>query len=246
MKALAILVGLAGVAEAGSHCHEESPIVGRQRCGSFGGRWAHQPLFGLFGYEAGIVFDRIPIAMIDETGNVYDARGPAQYHATTPASTHMVLMGGRQRFGWRGEHTLSVTEVTIGWALDAPTLTTTIQNESPTISHRGLIFDAAWVNGLHTRVGPLELGAELAFGLRDVTLAATLPDQYTECPVGALHKGCAYSIESTSLLLEPRARVDYWVDPQITIAVTAGFDLVHHGEMLAVSFAYHAMLFDGQ
>ena len=245
MKALAILAVLAGVAEAGSHCHETSPIVGRQRCGSFGSRWAHQALFGLFGYEVGLVLDRVTVPALAETGSVYNARGTAGYHATSPRAA-MTALGVRQRFGYRGVHTLIGFEMSGAWSLDAPPLTTVVDGEGALTTHGGVVFDAELVTGLHARLGPVELGTELGAGVRALTLTATLPDGYTRCTGGGTGKSCGYGVSDAAPLVDARVRLDAWVDPQLTIGLSAGLDLVNRGQTFVLTLGYHGVVFDGQ
>jgi hypothetical protein len=183
MKALVVLLALAGVAEAGSHCHEVSPIVGRQHCGSFGDGWAHELFTGLFNFDSGLVLDRIPVPAIEQSGTVYNAQGSAMYRSTTSGRKVMDAMGMRERFGFRGEHVVLVLEVAPAWALDAPTLTTAVAGSTVT-SASGSVFDAAGVGGVHTRMGVFELGAEVGVGVRLLNLGAALPGGYTTCMGG--------------------------------------------------------------
>jgi len=216
VRALAIVAALAGEAEAGSHCHETSPIVGRQRCGRFGARWAHQPVLGIFGYETGLVLDRVVVPALDETGTVYNARGMAGYHATSPRAP-LTALGVRQRLGFRGVHRLLVLEMAAAWGVDAPPLTTIVDGEAPVIAHHGMVFDAELVSGLHARVGRVELGTELGAGIRSLSLTASLPDGYTRCTGGSTGKSCGYGVAEVAPLVDVRVRVDAWVDPQVTM-----------------------------
>ncbi len=245
MKALVLLVALMGVAEAGKHCHETSPIVGRQHCGSFGEPWSSQIWMGLFGFEAGLALDRIPVPAIDQSGTVYNAQGTATYRATTPGRRAMWTMGPRERFGFRGEHYILAFEFVAGFALSAPIVTSTVDGEGSTSSH-GSVFDASIVNGYHARFGPFELGAELGLGIRNLALAMTLPDGYTSCMGGGTGKGCGIAVTDASLLVEPRGRIEAWLDPQVTMGLSAGYDVVNHGETFVLTLAYHSSVFDGQ
>jgi hypothetical protein len=244
VKSLIILALLAGIADAG-HCHEQSPIVGREHCGSFGSRWAHEPWMGLFAYEVGMVVTNTPVPAVVDTGTVYNHDGPATYRATTPARKSMPGMGVRQRLGYRGEHSLLVLEMSAAWALDAPMLTTVVEGQ-PNVSSSGSVFDAEMLTGLHTRSGPFEVGAELGFGIRQIGLGAPLDNGFTACAGGSTGKGCSFSVDLATPLIDLRARVDAWIDPQVTLGLSVGFDAWTRGQTFALTIGYHASVFDGQ
>lgn len=242
-KAVIVLALIARTAAA-SHCHEVSPIHGREHCGHFGARWAHQPYMGLFSYEVGAMVARVALPALDETGTVYNRTGSATYHATAP-SARLTAIGPRQRMGFRGPHAVFALEMAGGWALKSPTLTTELP-DSTTTSSGATFFDLALVVGLHTRVGPFELGAELPLGVRFLGVGGSLPGGYTLCEGGSNGKGCSYAVGENQALAELRVRVDAWVDPQVTIGIAAGYDVVAGGQTYALVIGYRAQLFDGQ
>lgn len=243
-KALIVLALIARTAGA-THCRETSPILGRSHCSAFGDRWAHRPFMGLFAYEVGAVVARVAMPALDETGEVHNADRTATYHATSPKG-RLTAMGVRQRLGFRGPHEVFAVEMTGTWALHNPTLTTSLADEPTTTQSDGSLFDLAFVAGLHTRVGPFELGAELPLGVRLIGIGGSLPDGYTRCDNGGTGKGCGYFVSQNQAFAEVRVRVDAWVDPQLTIGLAAGVDVVGGGQTYALVIGYRAQLFDGQ
>ncbi|MBV8763165.1 MAG: hypothetical protein JO257_38130 [Deltaproteobacteria bacterium] len=247
MKALLVLVLIAGVAQAGGrHCHETSPIVGREHCGGFGQRWAHDAWLGMFGYELAVAFEDVRIADVHETGTVYSATSSPAYHLTlAPGTRRMHAVGPRLRYGYRGANVTIGVEFTAGFAIGAPTLITNVDGFAPLSETGGTMFDTAGVVGYHDRFGALQLGGELVVGVQMTALNAALPPGFTTCVGGAIGKGCYLAATAIDLLVEPRARVDWWLTPQVTVGAAAGIDVASRGESATVILGFHLSAFDG-
>jgi hypothetical protein len=244
IAAVIALAAMSGSAIAGSHCHEVSPIVGRQHCGSFGSRWAHHWLLGLLDVELGMAMVHADLDPIDQTGTVSSATAMAGYHAQLPRGA-MTTLGPRDWFGYRGGLIDVGFEATVSWTLAAPTSTTQVDGFAPITSSSGSLSDLGGRLGIHQRVGPLELGAQVLVGARTTDVFPKLPDGYSGCDGGATGKGCNLQLADTVLVVEPRARADFWLGPWLTVGLAVGVDVRARGQSLAVSVAYHGNAFDG-
>ncbi len=245
MRALVAVALASGTAMAGSHCHETSPIVGRRHCGAFGTRWAHHWINDLLAIDLGIAYDHVHLASLDQTGTLSSSSTTASYHATLGPGHTLSALGPRYSLGFRGEHVIVRGEVTIAFGIDAPRSTTQVDGFAPLTSSSATLFDGAGVLGLQTRAGPLELGAQVALGVRSISLPQHVPDGFTTCAGGATGKSCGLGLASDSLLVEPRLRADLWLSSQLTLALTAGYDVIERGESFAVTLSVHGSPFDG-
>ena len=247
MKALAVLVLLCGVADASHHCHETSPIVGREHCGGFGMRWAHDPWLGLLGYEVAVVYEDIGVDPVDAHGNVYSATQMAGYHIGLAPGTrhHMHTLGPRMRWGYRTLNATFAFEMTAGFPIASPSTVTAVDGFAPANADGGTMFDIAGVVGYHERWGALQLGGELAVGMRTISLGAQAPPGFTTCEGGATGKGCYLAPYDSRLLVEPRARIDWWLTPHLEVGVLGGVDVAARGESVSAIIAYHLAAYDG-
>jgi len=81
--------------------------------------------------------------------------------------------------------------------------------------------------GAHTNVGPLTLGADLAYGFRDTWVSSD--------------RGMDVAGRKNEPLLEARTRIDYWFTQQLTLGFVASTDLHERrdtsvGAILAIHF----------
>lgn len=242
------LIGAAAGPAAASHCHEVSPVVGHERCGSFGARWEHRWWMGFYIYEAALVVDRVTLPGFDDTGRVFNTAGSASYRALlAPGARHTLwTAGSRIHVGYRGPRYTLGTELVPTFALDPPTLNTQVDGQPVVHSARASVFDIVGVAGVHTRVtSALDLGTELAVGLRELSLLSSLPGGYTTCPGGATGKNCGFSVSRGWALVEVRLHADVWLRPHTTLGVALGIDASGRGESFAVNLGYHLAAFDG-
>jgi hypothetical protein len=250
IRALAIAAALAastGVAAA-SHCKETSPIVGRQACGRFGSRWAHRWWDNrMLNMEGSLVVDRVALPVLDRTGRVYSASGPAGYHAQVAPGARRTLwsVGPRVWFGYRGEHLELGLDLTPTFAIAPPTLITVVDGFPPIHAASGFVGDLVAVAGAHTRVAGFTLGGALAVGEREVSLMSPLPAGFTTCANGEAGNRCDFGVYEFQPLVELRARADAWLTPHTTLGGAIGVDLIRRGETFAITVAFHAATFDG-
>jgi hypothetical protein len=240
---IVVIATTARVAIAG-HCHEVSPIVGRHHCGAYGAGWSTDPGMGLVGFEVATTLDHVELGTLTDTGTVSTPSTTSTYHAQLSAHS-MWTLGGRFWFGYRSVHFTLGLEAGISEPLDAPTTSTQVDGFAAIESRSADIFDFAGRIGVHTRVGPLQLGVLVLVGPRFVQMEQTLPPGYTTCDQGATGKNCNYLLSETQLVVAPRLRVDYWLTPFLTAGATVGFDVINGSQSFALSFAIHGNGFDG-
>lgn len=248
MRGLVALLLVCRVADAsGSHCHETSPIVGREHCAGFGARWAHDGWFGLIVYEVALAYEHVAIDPIDARGRVFSATQTAGYHIGLADGTrhHFDGLGPRMRFGYRAPHLTFVFEITAAFPLASPTTVTEVEGFAPAPGSGGSLFDLAGVAGYHRRWGALQVGGELATGVRTIVLDGAPPPGFTTCAGGATGKNCYLAPWDDRLLVEPRARVDWWVTPQLALGLSGGIDVAARGESLSLMIGYHLAAYDG-
>ncbi len=248
MKALLVLALMVGVADARGVCHETSPIVGRRHCGGFGARWAHDPWIGIFGFELALAYEDMAIAGVDVHGTAYSATQSPSYHLTLAPDSrhHLHAFGPRLRIGYRAPHATFALEVTGGFsAVSSPTTVTAVDGFAPIQTTDGSLFDVAGVVGYHRRLDALQLGGEVAIGFRDALLSSALPPGFTTCAAGATGKRCYAGASDTQLLVEPRARVDWWLTPAFTVGASGGVDVAARGGSVSLILGWHSAAYDG-
>jgi hypothetical protein len=244
IRALIVVAAMAAPATAGRQCDEVSPIVGRQHCSWFGDGWAHE--WGSFEIEGGIAFEHASVRNFDQSGTVASPTASAGYRATLPgAHRTMSALGTRYGVGWRSRHLIIAVEMTLAFSLAAPVSTIQVDGWPPITSSSGALIDAGGVTGLYARTGEFELSALVAIGVRTVALAQNLPGGFTGCTGGQTGDACDVALSDTSLLVEPRLRIDRWMTSQVTLGLSVGFDLVEHGESIGLTLGYHGAPFDG-
>jgi hypothetical protein len=245
IRALIVVAAMAAPAAAGRQCEEVSPIVGRQHCSWFADGWAHQ--WGSFEIEGGIAFEHASVRSFDQSGTVASPTASAGYRATLLPSVRrtMSALGTRYGVGYRGRHVIVAVETTIAFSLAAPISTIQVEGWPPITSSSAMLIDVGGVIGLHTRVEGLELSALVAIGVRTVNLAQNLPAGFTGCAGGQIGEACDVALSDTSLLVEPRLRIDRWMTSQVTLGLSVGFNVVERGESIGLTLGYHGAPFDG-
>jgi hypothetical protein len=231
---------------AGGHCHEVSPIVGYQHCGSFGSRWAHG-VRTAWGMQIGPVVERIGLHVVSDSGTSYSPTATTIYHAAVPPGSdlHPLGYGGRIQWGYHDQLLSAGISSTVVFFGHPSVVTTQDDGQPPVTSHGGDALDLAAFVGVHDRIGALGYGAELAVGARFVFLYAALPDGYTTCAGGASGKGCYAALGDTRALVEPRVFVEYWLQRQVSMRLTAGYAALGDGQTVALAVAFHLSPYDG-
>jgi hypothetical protein len=231
MRALAILVLWSATATAepcSEHCN-----------------WANGLIISFM--SSAIVAEHVAIPALATSGTAFNATGSAPYHAElAPESRRsMWTLGFRTGVLWRGPTMIVGVELAYGASLGGPTVATTVEGNAPITNSGGQLFDAASVIGAHHRIGRLDVGGLLVLGARVIGENPTFPDGFSTCPGGELRKGCLPYLQTIEGLVETRGRVEWWIARHVTLGVSAGFDLAHRGESLALEFELHLLPYDG-
>jgi hypothetical protein len=211
----------------------------------FGSRWAHDSItafaFGIL--DSNFVVEQIVLPDIHDAGQIYDPNGrPVDYH-TTSLGHRFTAYGFRTALSLRSPHTLFALEY--GFVLGRPpALQTDTDGMTVTGGDTALGLDVALVAGVHERVGPLDAGVELAPGYRHVDLYPALPDGYRGCAPDVTRCG-EPDLTVNMVIVDVRARADWWVTRQVTLGLVGGVDLVHHGLSAMVAFRFHLAVYDG-
>jgi hypothetical protein len=230
MRALAILVLWSAAASAepcSEHCN-----------------WANGLIISFM--DSAIVAEHVAIPGLATSGTAFNATGSAPYHAElAPESQRsMWTLGFRTGVLWRGPTMIVGVELAYGASLGGPTVATTVEGNAPITNSGGQLFDAASVIGAHHRIGRLDVGGLLVLGARVIGENPTFPDGFSTCPGGELRKGCLPYLQNRRFGRDarPRGMVDR---SHVTLGVSAGFDLAHRGESLALEFELHLLPYDG-
>ncbi|HEY1811826.1 MAG TPA: hypothetical protein VGG74_05685 [Kofleriaceae bacterium] len=235
----------AGVALGSGHtCHEVSPVLGYRQCGHFGSRWAHS-WWQDVAFEPGLELDRLALSASDmASGTAYGATSTTSYHLRLGSGLHPLAFGPRIRVGYHGAWLTVGVEYGFGILAGAPAVVTTLDTGQTQTTTGGNFIDGAGVVGIHHRWNRIMFGGELAVGGRVIYMQPPLPAGFSGCPM-ATGSVCTNELDDEHVMIVPAARVEVWVDRQITLTVTAGYDLVRGGEMLTVGLGAHGEPYDG-
>jgi hypothetical protein len=141
------------------------------------------------------------------------------------------ILGGRRVYGGVEGSLggISADESRMNMAVEAPagaTLTPTVQ----------LHVAAGGVLGTRWSAGPLQLSGEVFAGTRMIQVE--LDSHYGAC------LNTDYD-RTWSAVLEPRARLDWWVTPWTTLGAFAGTDVLSESRVVGVALGGHTRAFDG-
>jgi hypothetical protein len=231
-----------GDAAASHHCHEVSPIVGREQCSEFGSGWATDG-WGLT-LELSAMYARVPVHQQDDTGTVTSATTSATFHSHVAARSAMSAGGLSALIGMRSPHFMLGGEFGIQLAPYGVRSTTQVDGYSPRSSTSGSAGWIAIVAGAHTRAGPLDVGVALAGFDRSLAIPQSLPPGFSLCH-GQSGKGCNVVLEQSDLAIEPRLTASAWIDPRTTLGATLGVDVVGGGSTFGITLVVHGAPFDG-
>jgi hypothetical protein len=238
-----VLAAIASREAVASHCHEVSPIVGRERCAQFGDDWAVEPgIYPMF--EVAGVFRRMPIHGLDTGGTVSSATTTATYHSHIAPRSAVSAEGVQMQFGARSPHFSLVGEMAVFLVLRGVTSTTQVDGFAPMSTTYAGGGEASLVAGAHTRAGPVYLGVALAGGFHELAFLQRLPSGFSQCH-GENGTGCQVVLEQSHAFLEPRLSASVWIDPQASVGATFGRDIVGGGGMIAVTLGIYGAPFGG-
>lgn len=242
--ALAVLLA-ARTAAASRHCHEVSHVLGHRRCGGFGARWASSWMSGLqIGFMSSTfeaVHFTIPThAHVDSVETAGGA--PIGERSTLVADPTVTLYGFRSGIHWRGEWLVLSLELAGDFG-SGPTVLSQADGRAVASQPPISALQTGLTIGVHRRYGRWDLVAAVYGGLRDTMYGVELPARVVSCVQG---KACNDAlVTETSWIVEPRARVDYWLSRTVTLGVTYGHDVVGGGDLVAATIGLHVTPFDG-
>lgn len=232
---VAVVLALPHVARAGRHCHEVSRVLGHSRCSGFGGWSRGASLEWDFGTTALRFSPHLDATAVTKTGDA-----ATTYHfVNVPGDDRPVTaVGGMFRqvagfvHGWYIVQQLELASVTGGPQLvtevSARGTTTTTASASSGAMMQGTV-------GLGVRANPgfATIAGELAPGFRVGFFSTSLP---TIAPPAQFW-----------FVVQARAKVDFWLAPNLTLGVLATSDVTRTRDFSAgISFGLHLMPYDGQ
>jgi hypothetical protein len=224
MRLAILTIMLAAAPAAAGHrvCHEDSAVVGYQRCSRFGTEWSGATL----SWELGSAWLRFPLDAID--------RMTSTGHVVAPASTGTATaLRLRDLYGFT-EHFYVASELTFGWMTTMPLLDVApTRGAMPTgDGTNGYLGAGMLAAGLRSSLGPITLGSELAFGAR---LAVFSSDRVPGVLFG-----------QGGPILEARAHANVWLSMHWSLSTMLATSVVERGDTsITVSLGLHAFPFDG-
>jgi hypothetical protein len=224
----------------GPSCTEVSDVVGHQLCGRFGDDWSGRASLPPLSTEVGFFTRRL--------GTGYGASGTMEHETDTFAyrvpgrPDRGTAMGATVRLAAAlPAHLYVATDLELGALVsDTPmgVEMTGVGSDglAPSISAGETLYaGAGGVAGLRGRLGDVVLAAEMAAGAR--FLGLSVESRYGACIVSDTH----YHVAG---FVEPRVRVDYWLNPWLTVGGFAGSDLVGGSQMIGAGLGFHLRAFD--
>jgi hypothetical protein len=171
----------------------------------------------------------------------------AGYRTQLAPGTHRSLwaLGPSLSLGVRSPHFVIGLALAGVVALDGPTTVTQVSGFAPNTATYSGGGEMIGMIGVHSSVGPIDLGVVVAVGLRDMAFPQTLPDGFTTCN-GATGKDCVLLVEQDELIVEPRLHAGWWIDPRTSLELSAGLDVIGGGGTFAVNVVLHGAPFDGR
>jgi hypothetical protein len=226
VKGLAIIMLLAGVADARGHrCYDEHAVVGYEHCTRFGQWGGGAPMFWDFGASF-LTFDP---GTIDQSSTTATASGAQSYHVVSTDTRAVHAAGGefRATIGFPGALYLAMdfafATVTSGPHLVATTTDATGTTMMTGGEATGTVMQSTIGLGISEHLGAMMIRSELAPGFRFVAL-----------------DGNGATAQVPALVVMAREHADLWITPTFTLGVMAGIDLVHRDDYtLGVSLGLH-------
>lgn len=237
-----------------SHDSDSKPVVRDHRGGSTSDPvyFSDDPVYVRDGGSSGFAsLSRGPSLRLEVGGIARRFRGPAfnrsgtvdttsgttaRYDLASPTPTAGDTAGGAfalRLTGAASEHLYAGGELELGGLTRSPVQ---LMTDSPdvTITSRAM-FGTAMVVGVRARHGIAELGAEVAGGLRVVSLSMQSFDAMEDDP--------SESESSLTGLVEARLRAMVWVSPHVYLGAQVGTSVLDRSDMnigLSIGLASHA------
>ena len=219
-------------------CVETSDVLGRRQCSGFG-TWEMAALPAM-SIEVGTSVRSISLAALSLNGRIdhgdegtYSYRmveGGGDAGGAAAVGFDLRILGGRRAYGG-AEFSLggiSADESRMQMEVEAPPRATL----EPTVQ---LHYAMGGVAGARWSAGPLQVSGEVFAGARMIQVE--LESHYGVCDTTDYDR-------TWSAVLEPRARLDWWVTPWTTLGAFAGTDVLSSSRVVGVSLGGHTRAFD--
>ena len=234
-----------GSSSASSGCIDDTDVHGFRRCTKFGAWAGNMRLPRLF-FEVGSNVRNFSSGLAsDQTGTIAHGTESFAYRVVMPTAdvARDTAMVSTLRIGAGvTRHVYAGVEGELG-GLVAPArasaeMTTSGTFGAPIVEQgRGLVIGVAGIAGLRMGTGRATLALEGAGGLRSVRYRFT--STYHNCVTDT-------TVESTTSLLEARARGELWLNPWLTAGATLGSNVLERNDWMAgVYFGIHTRAFGG-
>jgi hypothetical protein len=214
-------------------------VLGRRQCSGFGA-WEMAALPAM-SIEVGTSVRSISLAALSLNGRIdHGDEGTYAYRmvegggggdvGAAAVGFDLRILGGRRTYGG-AEFSLggiSADESRMQMDVEAPAGATL----EPTVQ---LHYAMGGVAGARWSAGPVTLSGEVFAGTRMVQVE--LQSHYGVCDTTDYDR-------TWSAVLEPRARLDWWVTPWTTLGAFAGTDVLSSSRVVGVSLGGHTRAFD--
>ena len=212
-------------------CHEVSDIVGYEHCTRFGGQWAVDGLPRIF---VGLELIHSEMALRGRSVDAYVTSGTstATFDGSALGVRSFSTTGGKVRIGG---YLFGPLYAGVGLGVGLGT-------------NR---FESFQVNRtLLTSSGGINTGGEVWSGLLGVRVPLGRLSLRVEGDVSWVPfcvSGANGGVCLTPGVLEPRAALDVWATPHLTMSLFGGIDALHPNEpsTLGISMEFHTRSFDG-
>lgn len=221
-------------------CVETSDVLGRRQCGHFG-EWAMPRILPPVAVEVGSSVRSFALTGLHFAGRIdHGADGSYAYRMTGGGTSDAAAVGADLRIV-AGRRWYAGAEASIGGIAADETAMEAVTVEAmdgvtfaPTMQ---LHVAGGVVAGVRMPVGRLTVSGELFAGGRMIQAEIASAYGYCETVVHA---------RDHAVVVEPRARVDLWVSPWMTVGAFAGADLATaDARVFGLYLGGHARAFDG-
>ena len=225
-------------------CIDASDVLGEARCRDFGEGWAgrgQQPAVTL---EVGTFVRTLRPGFGNTSGSMDHLTSRYAYKVIEPMDREeerataigldlrtVIALRSAFYLGLDGELGGVVGEP----SYDVEMTSTSGDGRASVETRQGLYVAGAGLLGVRGRLGGTTLSAEVAAGVRVIQLA--VESHIGVCDITDHHY-------NTEPFVEPRVRLDRWVNPWMTMGVFAGGDAWTHSYMVGVGIGGHLRAFD--
>lgn len=235
------LLTVALPASAKSECVEQSDVVGERVCGRFGDRWSVERTFPIsigFGLWT---------SHVEPRGRTWRATPEKESSSSVGVAGSAMGIRAIDAVGFDlrilahpSPHSYVGFDQALAFgAVDSAVAPTGSYAFRDTRSLDYVHARSSVVVGVRVPLGRLALRAETLLGVDIVGLSLEVQKGQGEWKRGSLN--------SISLLIEPRLACELWTGPWSTVSVWGGTNFVHPNDRsMGVSFAIHGRAFDGK